>query len=156
MIGIGPALRCLIIGMVARAALGHLGRPLRADGDIVVMYAGACRRFAAACWHFCPAGLLKPRHASALHGVLAFAGRNWRFVALADSAAPAASWTLSGSAHQDMSPARVQKICLNRSLKMRLTLMTDYAAAAHACGQQPERLCTISEVAQAYSIPGKS
>jgi Rrf2 family nitric oxide-sensitive transcriptional repressor len=36
---------------------------------------------------------------------------------------------------------------------MRLTLMTDYALRLlmHVA-QRPERLCTISEVAQAYSI----
>ncbi|CUB01893.1 NnrS family protein [Comamonas thiooxydans] len=73
----------LIIGMVTRTALGHLGRPLRADGSIVVMYvlvlAAALLRLLA----LLPAGLPQAAlHASALAWVLAFALYLWRFAPL--------------------------------------------------------------------------
>jgi uncharacterized protein involved in response to NO len=73
----------LIIGMVTRTALGHLGRPLRADRSIVVMYvlvlAAALLRLLA----LLPAGLPQDAlHASALAWVLAFALYLWRFVPL--------------------------------------------------------------------------
>ena len=73
----------LIIGMVTRTALGHLGRPLRADGSIVVMYvlvlAAALLRLLALLPGVLPQAAL---HASALAWVLAFALYLWRFAPL--------------------------------------------------------------------------
>lgn len=70
----------LIIGMVTRTALGHLGRPLKADGLIVTCYvlviAAAVFRLLAL-W---PTELASAAlHASALTWVLAFALYLWRF-----------------------------------------------------------------------------
>jgi uncharacterized protein involved in response to NO len=71
----------LIIGMVTRTALGHLGRPLRTDGLIVTCYglviAAAVLRLLAL-W---PTALsLHALHASAGAWVLGFALYLWRFV----------------------------------------------------------------------------
>lgn len=73
----------LIIGMVTRTALGHLGRPLRTDSAIVAMYvlviASAVLRLLA----LLPTGLAPGAlHASALLWGLAFALYLWRFVPL--------------------------------------------------------------------------
>ena len=73
----------LIIGMVTRTALGHLGRPLRTDCAMVTMYglvlAAAVLRLLAL-W---PTSLaLAAQHASALVWVLAFALYLWRFAPL--------------------------------------------------------------------------
>lgn len=71
----------LIIGMVTRTALGHLGRPLRADRLMVacyllVMIAAALRLVA-----LLPTSLtLVALHASASAWILAFALYLWRFV----------------------------------------------------------------------------
>ena len=83
MLALEAGFAVLIIGMVTRTALGHLGRPLRADGSIVVMYvlvlAAALLRLLA----LLPAGLPQAAlHASALAWVLAFALYLWRFVPL--------------------------------------------------------------------------
>ncbi|MBO1996988.1 hypothetical protein J4714_14245 [Staphylococcus epidermidis] len=60
-----------------------------------------------------PAGLPQAAlHASALAWVLAFAFVPMAICALADSAAPATSWTLSGSTSR-ICRQQVQKICLN-------------------------------------------
>jgi len=73
----------LIIGMVTRTALGHLGRPLRTDAAMVTMYvlvlAAAVLRLLA----LLPAGPAQAAlHASALAWGLAFALYLWRFVPL--------------------------------------------------------------------------
>ena len=73
----------LIIGMVTRTALGHLGRPLRTDSAMVTMYvlvlAAAVLRLLA----LLPTELaLAALHASALAWVLAFALYLWRFAPL--------------------------------------------------------------------------
>lgn len=70
----------LIIGMVTRTALGHLGRPLRADALIVGCYAlviaaAALRLLALFPTSLAPGAL----HASASAWVLAFALYLWRF-----------------------------------------------------------------------------
>ncbi len=70
----------LIIGMVTRTALGHLGRPLRADRVVVLCYllmiaAAACRLLALLPTSFSLGAL----HASAGAWVLAFALYLWRF-----------------------------------------------------------------------------
>lgn len=70
----------LIIGMVTRTALGHLGRPLRTDSSMVVSYAlviaAALLRLVA----LLPTSLALPAlHASATAWVLAFALYLWRF-----------------------------------------------------------------------------
>lgn len=71
----------LIMGMVTRTALGHLGRPLLADRAIVAMYvllgaAAILRLLALLSSSFTIAAL----HASALLWVLAWALYLWRFV----------------------------------------------------------------------------
>lgn len=70
----------LIIGMVTRTALGHLGRPLRADGLIVACYtlviASAALRLAALVPGPWVAGAL---HAASAAWVLAFGLYLWRF-----------------------------------------------------------------------------
>jgi uncharacterized protein involved in response to NO len=79
-IGIG-GFGVLIIGMVTRTALGHLGRPLRSDRLIVATYllviAAALLRIAALLPTRAAPALL---HASACAWVLAFALYLWRFV----------------------------------------------------------------------------
>jgi len=70
----------LIIGMVTRTALGHLGRPLRADHSMVAAYllviAASVLRLAA----LPPSGLSQlALHASALAWVAAFVLYLWRF-----------------------------------------------------------------------------
>lgn len=73
-------LSVLIMGMVTRTALGHLGRPLRADWLVVCCYglvitAAAFRLFA-----LLPTGLASGAlHASAGSWMLAFALYLWRF-----------------------------------------------------------------------------
>jgi len=86
----------LIIGMVTRTALGHLGRPLRTDRSMVAAYllviaAAALRLAALAPTHYSMAAL----HASAAAWVLGFALYLWRFFPLlirprADRPAPSA------------------------------------------------------------------
>jgi uncharacterized protein involved in response to NO len=71
----------LIMGMVTRTALGHLGRPLHADGPIVACYglvlaAAALRLLALAPGPWTVATL----HAASVAWVLAFALYLWRFV----------------------------------------------------------------------------
>ncbi|MDM0074087.1 NnrS family protein [Variovorax sp. J2P1-59] len=71
----------LIIGMVTRTALGHLGRPLQTDHAMVVSFAlvilAAVLRLAALLPTAITSGAL---HASAAAWVLAFALYLWRFV----------------------------------------------------------------------------
>lgn len=71
----------LIIGMVTRTALGHLGRPLQLDGSMVASYwliiLAVVLRLAA----LAPTGAMQPLlHASAAAWVLAFIVYLWRFV----------------------------------------------------------------------------
>lgn len=70
----------LIIGMVTRTALGHLGRPLRADHSMVILYiliiTAAVLRLAALLPTAYVLGLL---HASAAIWILAFVLYLWRF-----------------------------------------------------------------------------
>ncbi|GGH57658.1 membrane protein [Comamonas phosphati] len=77
----------LIIGMVTRTALGHLGRPLRTDSAMVAMYvlvlAAAALRLLALLPIGGGAGLAPAAlHASALAWALAFALYLWRFAPL--------------------------------------------------------------------------
>ncbi|HEY4373731.1 MAG TPA: NnrS family protein [Burkholderiales bacterium] len=70
----------LIIGMVTRTALGHLGRPLRADRSMVASYAliiaaAGLRLLALTAVPTAPAAL----HAAALAWIIAFALYLWRF-----------------------------------------------------------------------------
>lgn len=71
----------LIIGMVTRTALGHLGRPLRTDRSMVISYvlviAAAILRLAALLPTVYVSGLL---HGSAAMWILAFALYLWRFL----------------------------------------------------------------------------
>ena len=70
----------LIIGMVTRTAMGHLGRPLRADRLIVWCYALVIAAAAFRLLALLPTGLsLGALHASAGAWVLAFALYLWRF-----------------------------------------------------------------------------
>ena len=70
----------LIIGMATRTALGHLGRPLRADRSMVASYVlvilAALLRLAALLPTAAALGLL---HASATAWALGFALYLWRF-----------------------------------------------------------------------------
>lgn len=70
----------LIIGMATRTAMGHLGRPLRADRSMVLSYAlvilAALLRLAALMPTGAAAGLL---HASACAWALGFGLYLWRF-----------------------------------------------------------------------------
>ena len=79
-IGVG-GFGVLIIGMVTRTALGHLGRPLRTDRMMVLTFAlviaAAALRIAA----LLPSSFAMPLlHASACAWVVAFALYVWRFV----------------------------------------------------------------------------
>jgi uncharacterized protein involved in response to NO len=70
----------LIIGMVTRTALGHLGRPLKTDGSMLASYvlviaAAGLRLLALLPTPLAPAAL----HASALAWISAFAFYVWRF-----------------------------------------------------------------------------
>lgn len=71
----------LIIGMVTRTALGHLGRPLRTDRSMVILYVlvitAAILRLAALLPTPYTSGLL---HGSAAIWILAFVLYLWRFV----------------------------------------------------------------------------
>lgn len=71
----------LIIGMVTRTALGHLGRPLRTDRSMVISYvlviAAAILRLAALLPTVYVSGLL---HGSAAIWILAFTLYLWRFL----------------------------------------------------------------------------
>lgn len=71
----------LIIGMVTRTALGHLGRPLRTDRSMVISYvliiAAAILRLAALLPTIYVSGLL---HGSAAIWILAFTLYLWRFL----------------------------------------------------------------------------
>jgi len=73
----------LIIGMVTRTALGHLGRPLRTDRSMVAAYAlviaAAALRLAALLPTAWTMGAL---HASAAAWILGFALYLWRFFPL--------------------------------------------------------------------------
>jgi len=70
----------LIIGMVTRTALGHLGRPLRTDRSMVLSYALLIAAAALRLLALLPTGLsLGVLHASAGAWVLAFALYLWRF-----------------------------------------------------------------------------
>ena len=70
----------LIIGMVTRTALGHLGRPLRTDRLIVCCYGLVIAAAALRLLALLPTGLaLAALHASASAWVLAFALYLWRF-----------------------------------------------------------------------------
>lgn len=71
----------LIIGMVTRTALGHLGRPLRADRSMVVSYALMLAAAVLRLLALLPTPLtLAALHASTLAWVAAFALYLWRFV----------------------------------------------------------------------------
>lgn len=73
----------LIIGMVTRTALGHLGRPLRTDRAMVAMYALVIAAAALRLLALLPTGwTLAALHASALAWVLGFGLYLWRFVPL--------------------------------------------------------------------------
>lgn len=73
-------LSVLIIGMVTRTALGHLGRPLRSDRLIVSCYGLVIAAAALRLLALLPTGLaLEALHASAGAWVLAFALYLWRF-----------------------------------------------------------------------------
>ncbi|MGO4392341.1 NnrS family protein [Variovorax sp. M-6] len=73
-------LSVLIIGMVTRTALGHLGRPLRADRTLVACYLLVIAAAALRLLALLPTGLaLGALHASAGAWVLAFALYLWRF-----------------------------------------------------------------------------
>lgn len=70
----------LIIGMVTRTALGHLGRPLRTDRAMVGMYVLVIVAAALRLLALLPTPLaLGALHASALAWVLAFGWYLWRF-----------------------------------------------------------------------------
>lgn len=70
----------LIIGMVTRTALGHLGRPLRTDASMVTAYALVIAAAALRLLALLPTGLaLGALHASAGAWVLAFVLYLWRF-----------------------------------------------------------------------------
>ena len=70
----------LIIGMVTRTALGHLGRPLRTDRLIVCCYGLVIAAAALRLLALLPTGLaLAALHASASAWVLAFALYLWRY-----------------------------------------------------------------------------
>jgi uncharacterized protein involved in response to NO len=71
----------LIIGMVTRTALGHLGRPLRTDALIVTSYVLIIAAAALRLLALLPTGgALYALHASACAWVLGFALYLWRFV----------------------------------------------------------------------------
>ena len=73
-------LSVLIIGMVTRTALGHLGRPLRADRTLVACYLLVVAAAALRLLALLPTDLaLGALHASAGAWVLAFALYLWRF-----------------------------------------------------------------------------
>ncbi|MGC4028656.1 MAG: NnrS family protein [Steroidobacteraceae bacterium] len=73
----------LIIGMVTRTALGHLGRPLRTDGLMVSCYVLVIVATALRLLALLPTELtLMLLHASTAAWVLAFALYLWRFVPL--------------------------------------------------------------------------
>jgi uncharacterized protein involved in response to NO len=81
-IGVG-GFSVLIIGMVTRTALGHLGRPLQTDRSMLISYvlvltAAALRLLALLPTAFSPAAL----HASATLWIVAFALYLWRFFPL--------------------------------------------------------------------------
>ncbi|MBN9425577.1 MAG: NnrS family protein [Burkholderiales bacterium] len=70
----------LIIGMVTRTALGHLGRPLRTDSSIVASYALVIVAAALRLVALLPTSMtLTALHASAAAWVLGFALYLWRF-----------------------------------------------------------------------------
>ena len=70
----------LIIGMVTRTALGHLGRPLRVDRPMLVLYLLVLLAAVLRLLALLPGAWAQPAlHAAALAWVLAFAGYGWRF-----------------------------------------------------------------------------
>lgn len=70
----------LIIGMVTRTALGHLGRPLRTDASMVTAYGLVIAAAALRLLALWPTPLmLAAQHASALAWVLGFGLYLWRF-----------------------------------------------------------------------------
>ncbi|HEX4985733.1 MAG TPA: NnrS family protein [Burkholderiales bacterium] len=73
----------LIIGMVTRTALGHLGQPLRTDGTMVASYALVIAAAALRLLALLPTAFAVPvLRASAAAWVLAFALYLWRFAPL--------------------------------------------------------------------------
>lgn len=71
----------LIIGMVTRTALGHLGRPLKTDRSMVAAYALVIAATALRLLALWPSEwTLHWQHASATAWALAFALYLWRFV----------------------------------------------------------------------------
>lgn len=73
----------LVIGMVTRTALGHLGRPLRADGLMVACYVLVIAATALRLLALVPStAMLHLLHASAAAWALAFALYLWRFIPL--------------------------------------------------------------------------
>ncbi|WP_027016386.1 NnrS family protein [Comamonas composti] len=71
----------LIIGMVTRTALGHLGRPLRTDASMLTAYGLVIAAAALRLLALWPSGFsLALLHASALVWVLGFGLYLWRFV----------------------------------------------------------------------------
>lgn len=71
----------LIIGMVTRTALGHLGRPLQLDGSMVASYWLVILAVALRLAALAPSGAMQPLlHASAAAWSLAFLLYLWRFV----------------------------------------------------------------------------
>jgi uncharacterized protein involved in response to NO len=73
----------LIMGMVTRTALGHLGRPLRTDASMVTAYGLVITAAVLRLLALWPTALsLAALHASALAWVLGFGLYLWRFVPL--------------------------------------------------------------------------
>src|SRR5690606_27109360 len=73
----------LIIGMVTRTALGHLGRPLQLDRSMVVSYWLVILAVALRLAALAPSTAMQPLlHASAAAWAAAFALYLWRFVPL--------------------------------------------------------------------------
>lgn len=71
----------LIIGMVTRTALGHLGRPLQTDGSMVAAYLLVCVATVLRLIALVPSSFtLTALHVSTTAWVLAFALYLWRFV----------------------------------------------------------------------------
>lgn len=95
----------LIIGMVTRTALGHLGRPLRADRSMVASYALVLAAAALRLVALLPTPLtLGALHASAGAWVLAFALYLWRFFPLLIR--PRIDAPAGGAAPRPVRPAR--------------------------------------------------
>jgi len=99
----------LIIGMVTRTALGHLGRPLRTDGLIVSCYVLMIAAVVLRLLALWPDGwVLMALHASAACWVLSFALYLWRFfpMLIRPRAELAMSRPVSGKGLPPLRPSR--------------------------------------------------